>query len=83
MSMPSQIRPPQPPFTRETALQQVRLAEDGLMVSRYACLNDLPIRQFHWPPGCRPDDRPGPRRLDSNSLRPDSRARPSQVIRHA
>ena len=38
-------------------------AEDGLMVNRYACLNDLPIseaeRKFHWPLGRRPDDDPG------------------------
>ena len=38
-------------------------AEDGLMVNRYACLNDLPIseaeRKFHWPLGRRPDDHPG------------------------
>jgi len=29
MSSPSEIRPPVPPFTRETAVQKVRLAEDG------------------------------------------------------
>lgn len=38
-------------------------AEDGLMVNRYACLNDLPIseaeRKFHWPLGRRPDEHPG------------------------
>ncbi|MNO97740.1 hypothetical protein D3C76_894590 [compost metagenome] len=37
--------------------------EDGLMVNRFACLNDLPIneseRKFHWPLGRRPDDHPG------------------------
>ncbi|MFT0174937.1 DUF1348 family protein [Paraburkholderia mimosarum] len=36
---------------------------DGLMVHRYACINDLPIREadrlFHWPLGRRPDDHPG------------------------
>jgi uncharacterized protein len=36
---------------------------DGLMVRRYACINDLPIgesdRLFHWPIGRRPDDHPG------------------------
>ncbi|ADU69992.1 nuclear transport factor 2 family protein [Pantoea sp. At-9b] len=36
---------------------------DGLMVARYACINDLPIaasqRLFHWPLGRRPDDHPG------------------------
>jgi len=29
MSSPNQARPPFPPFTRETAIQKVRLAEDG------------------------------------------------------
>ncbi|WMJ68719.1 nuclear transport factor 2 family protein [Stenotrophomonas sp. 24(2023)] len=36
---------------------------DGLMHTRFACINDLPIREdqrlFHWPPGRRPDDHPG------------------------
>ncbi len=36
---------------------------EGLMVRRYASINDLPIRQsdrlFHWPTGRRPDDHPG------------------------
>jgi len=36
---------------------------DGLMVNRYAALNDLPIKEnerlFHWPLGRRPDDHPG------------------------
>jgi uncharacterized protein len=36
---------------------------DGLMHHRYACINDLPIkeseRKFHWPLGRRPDDHPG------------------------
>jgi len=35
----------------------------GLMRRRYACINDLPIkesqRKFHWPLGRRPDDHPG------------------------
>lgn len=35
----------------------------GLMVRRYASINDLPIaregRKYHWPPGRRPDDHPG------------------------
>jgi nuclear transport factor 2 (NTF2) superfamily protein len=34
--------------------------EQGLMRRRYACINDLPIREeerkFHWPLGRRPDD---------------------------
>lgn len=36
---------------------------DGLMIQRFACINDLPIsadqRLFHWPAGTRPDDHPG------------------------
>jgi len=37
--------------------------EQGLMVRRYASINDLPIaaadRKYHWPLGRRPDDHPG------------------------
>jgi len=37
--------------------------ENGLMVHRYAAINDLPIKEserlFHWPIGRRPDDHPG------------------------
>ncbi len=37
--------------------------ENGLMQNRFACINDLPIkeseRKFHWPEGGRPDDHPG------------------------
>ena len=36
--------------------------EMGLMRVRYACINDLPIREsdrkYHWPLGRRPDDHP-------------------------
>jgi nuclear transport factor 2 (NTF2) superfamily protein len=36
--------------------------QNGLMQRRYACINDLQIkeseRQFHWPLGRRPDDHP-------------------------
>jgi nuclear transport factor 2 (NTF2) superfamily protein len=36
---------------------------DGLMHHRYACINDMPIkeadRKFFWPLGRRPDDHPG------------------------
>lgn len=36
--------------------------QDGLMQRRYACVNDMPIkeseRKFHWPLGRRPDDHP-------------------------
>ena len=37
--------------------------DDGLMHTRHASINDLPIaeqdRKFHWPPGRRPDGHPG------------------------
>ncbi|CDG19770.1 Transcriptional regulator, TetR family [Xenorhabdus poinarii G6] len=37
--------------------------EQGLMINRYACINDMPIREeerlFLWPLGRRPDDHPG------------------------
>ncbi|WER48754.1 nuclear transport factor 2 family protein [Cupriavidus sp. WKF15] len=37
--------------------------EDGLMINRYASINDMPIREadrkFHWPLGRRPDEHPG------------------------
>ncbi|MGN5478542.1 DUF1348 family protein [Cupriavidus basilensis] len=37
--------------------------DDGLMVNRYASINDMPIkeseRKFRWPLGRRPDDHPG------------------------
>jgi uncharacterized protein len=36
---------------------------DGLMINRFASINDLPIKEserlFHWPLGRRPDDHPG------------------------
>ncbi|WP_455805352.1 nuclear transport factor 2 family protein [Pseudomonas fluorescens] len=36
--------------------------EQGMMFQRYACINDMPIkeseRKFHWPLGRRPDDHP-------------------------
>ncbi|MDI9219992.1 nuclear transport factor 2 family protein [Pantoea sp. EA-12] len=36
---------------------------DGLMIQRFACINDLPIkpeqRLFNWPVGRRPEDHPG------------------------
>lgn len=38
-------------------------AQEGLMVRRYASINDLPIqesdRKYRWPLGRRPDDHPG------------------------
>lgn len=94
-------RPPLPPFTRESATQKVRMAEelwaftdnriavrfayewrddsghwyrsygneawkfneDGLMATRLASINDLPIsesdRKYHWPLGRRPDNHQG------------------------
>jgi nuclear transport factor 2 (NTF2) superfamily protein len=37
--------------------------DDGLMRMRFACINDLPIkesdRKYHWPPGRRPDEHQG------------------------
>jgi hypothetical protein len=37
--------------------------DDGLMRTRHACINDLPIknadRKYHWPLGRRPADHPG------------------------
>jgi uncharacterized protein len=37
--------------------------DEGLMRTRLACINDLPIaeaeRKYHWPFGRRPDDHPG------------------------
>lgn len=40
-----------------------QFTEDGLMQFRFACINDLPIkeaeRKYHWPLGRRPDDHPG------------------------
>jgi uncharacterized protein len=37
--------------------------QHGLMQRRFACINDMPIkeadRKFHWPLGRRPDDHPG------------------------
>jgi nuclear transport factor 2 (NTF2) superfamily protein len=37
--------------------------DDGLMASRFACINDLAIsesdRKYHWPLGRRPEDHPG------------------------
>jgi len=37
--------------------------DDGLMRLRFACINDLPIREsdrkYHWSLGRRPDDHPG------------------------
>ena len=40
-----------------------RFGADGLMIERFACINDLPItaseRRFHWPLGRRPDNHPG------------------------
>lgn len=43
-------------------------ADDGLMASRHASINELPIaaaeRKFHWPLGRRPDDHPSLSDLD-------------------
>jgi hypothetical protein len=66
-------RPPLPPFTRETAIQKVRLGEDA-WYSRdpeevsLASINDFPIREsdrkYHWVLGRRPDEHPGLSELD-------------------
>jgi len=36
--------------------------KDGLMTRRFACVNDMPIKEserlYHWPLGRRPDDHP-------------------------
>ncbi|HAU98382.1 MAG TPA: DUF1348 domain-containing protein [Serratia marcescens] len=36
--------------------------QEGLMINRHTCINDMPIREqdrrFHWPLGRRPDDVP-------------------------
>jgi len=38
-------------------------SDDGLMTSRFASINDIPIlasdRKFYWPLGRRPDEHPG------------------------
>jgi nuclear transport factor 2 (NTF2) superfamily protein len=38
-------------------------SDDGLMASRFASINDIPIlgseRKYHWVLGRRPDDHPG------------------------
>ena len=44
-------RPPLPPFTRDTAIEKVRLAEDAWNTRD-------PEKVAHWPPGRRPDDHP-------------------------
>jgi nuclear transport factor 2 (NTF2) superfamily protein len=42
--------------------------ENGFMARRFACINDLPIkeadRKYFWPAGRRPDDHPGLSDLD-------------------
>ena len=43
-------------------------SDDGLMSSRFASINDIPIlgseRKYHWVLGRRPDDHPGLSDLD-------------------
>nr|WED68772.1 DUF1348 family protein [Pectobacterium colocasium] len=45
-----------------TGTKTGNLVKTGLMHHRYACINDMPIkeseRKFHWPLGRRPDDHP-------------------------
>ncbi|ARP85311.1 hypothetical protein CAL13_03085 [Bordetella genomosp. 9] len=56
-------RPPLPAFTQQTAIEKVRLAENGVVRVRHSSINEHPIaeadRKFHWPLGRRPDDHPG------------------------
>ena len=60
---PIETRPPLPPFTRESAIEKVRLAEDGWNSRDPAKVADLPIpesdRKYCWPLGRRPDDHLG------------------------
>ena len=61
MTSPTELRPPVPPFTRGNENWEFDRA--GLMMKRYASINDLPIaeagRKYRWPLGRRPDDHPG------------------------
>ena len=55
-------RPPLPPFTHESAIQKVRLAEDGWNTrdpAKVALAYAMDSRKYHWPLGRRPDGHPG------------------------
>ena len=49
-------------FTDNRIAENWEFAPDGLMKRRFACVNDMPIKEserlFHWPLGRRPDDHP-------------------------
>jgi nuclear transport factor 2 (NTF2) superfamily protein len=51
------------PVERASFLHAQIKTDQGLMRVRFACINDLPIkesdRKYHWPLGRRPDDHPG------------------------
>ena len=57
------LRPETHPLADTFGNENWEFADDGLMRTRYACINDLPIkeyeRKFRWPLGRRPDDHPG------------------------
>lgn len=61
MNKENETRPPLPPFGRETAIQKVRLAEDGWNSRdpHRVALAYTPDSLFRWPLGRRPDDHPG------------------------
>jgi nuclear transport factor 2 (NTF2) superfamily protein len=50
-------------WTRSYGNENWEFNDDGLMLWRFASINDLPItdseRKYHWPLGRRPDDHPG------------------------
>ncbi|WP_319568693.1 nuclear transport factor 2 family protein [Cohaesibacter marisflavi] len=49
-------------WTRSYGNENWEFDEEGLMAVRFACINDLPIKEtdrlFRWPLGRRPDDHP-------------------------
>lgn len=55
-------------FFRSYGNENWEFDASGLMKRRFACINDLPIRdsdrKFHWPLGRRPDGHPGLTELD-------------------
>lgn len=50
-------------WTRSYGNENWEFDDNGLMLWRFASINDLPIkesdRKYHWPLGRRPDDHPG------------------------
>jgi nuclear transport factor 2 (NTF2) superfamily protein len=59
----TETRPPLPPFTRESAIEKVRLAEDDWNSRDPSKVADPPISEsdhkYYWPLGRRPDDHLG------------------------